>query len=404
MRRRNRMRKKLLLIVLGLIFLAVLVKVVVSLWPAVPTAARVVFHPGATLKETNGRTNLVLLGIGGGTHDGPDLTDTIIFASINWKANTVTLVSIPRDLWIPSVQNDTVKKINEVYSLGENNTPPTGLRDAEKVVSLVTGQQVHYGIRLDFQGFIDAIDAIGGVDVNVQHTLDDYNYPISGKEDDTCNHTPEELQAFNASESSSLTPDLDTFTFFPCRFKHLHFDPGFTHMYGETALEFARSRHASGAEGTDFARSARQQLVIEAVRNKLITSAFFSPGKILNLFGIVKSSIDTDIADTDLGLFLDKLPQLKTAKILSNVIDFGNYATGRAGLLKEVNGSADYSYAYVLIPRVGNGNFTEIQQYVSCVLTKNSCSVSKAPITPLPSSGFTPSVHPEGRAKPTVAK
>lgn len=382
MRRKNKMRKKLLLVVLGIVFLGFLVKVIMSFGSVVPTAARVVFHPGASLKETNGRTNLVLLGIGGGTHDGPDLTDTIIFTSINWKANTITLVSIPRDLWIPTIQNDTVKKINEVYAQGENNTPPTGLRDAEQVVSSVTGQPVHYGIRLDFQGFVDAIDAIDGIDVNVQHTLDDYNYPISGKEDDTCAHTPEELQTFDATASAQT--DTDIFDFFPCRYKHLHFDPGLTHMDGETALEFARSRHAVGSEGTDFARSARQQLVIEAVRNKLITSAFFSPGKILNLFGIVKSSIDTDISDTDLGLFLDKLPQLKTAKILSNVIDYGDYITGRPGLLQLAPIEPLYDNLSVLIPRIGNGNFKEIQQYVSCVLTKVSCNVSETPITPKP--------------------
>jgi len=356
--------------------------VFLSLRSVVPVASHIIFHVGASLKETNGHTNIVLLGIGGGRHDGPNLTDTIQLASIDWKKDTVTLVSIPRDLWIPTLQNDSVKKINEVYAQGENNTPPTGLADAEKVVSEVTGQPVHYGLRLDFQGFTEGIDEIGGVDVNVARTLDDYNYPISGKEDDTCDHTSDELQQFNATASAQT--DTDIFEFFPCRYKHLHFDPGQQHMDGETALEYARSRHGVGSEGSDFARSARQQLVIEAVRNKLIASAFFSPGKLIGLYNIIKSSIDTDITDTDLGLFLDKLSALRTAKITSAVIDYGDYTTGRSGLLDIAPIAPEYDNLSVLIPRAGNGNFSEIQSYITCELTTGNCTVAKTSVTPSP--------------------
>lgn len=369
------MRKKIFLIIGVLIIALIVIKSAAFVKDFFPTAAHVIFHPGAVLKETNGRTNILLLGIGGGTHDGPNLTDTIIFASINWKANTVTLVSIPRDLWVPTL-TDNVKKINEAYAQGQDDNQK-GLLLTKAVVGSVVGQPIHYGIRLDFQGFVDAINEIGGVDVTVQRTLDDYNYPISGKEDDTCDHTPEDLQTFNATASAQT--DVDTFSFFPCRYKHLHFDPGVQHMDGETALEFARSRHGVGIEGSDFARSARQQLVIEAVRNKLISSAFFNPGKLINLYNIIKGSIDTDITDTDLGLFLDKLPQLKTAKIVSYVIDYGDYTTGRAGLLQIAPIDSLYDDLSVLIPRVGNGNFTEIQQYVSCLLTKGNCVVSPTP-------------------------
>lgn len=377
MRRKSRMRKKVIFIILSILFFVVLVKVFFSLQKAVPVATHIIFHPGATLKQTNNKTNVVLLGIGGGKHDGPNLTDTIIFASIDWKKDTVTLVSIPRDLWIPTLKNDYVKKINEVYAQGENNTPPTGLKDAEKIVEDVTGQPVHYGLRLDFQGFVEGIDEIGGVDINVARTLDDYNYPISGNEDDTCNHTPEELQQFDATASAQT--DTDIFAFFPCRYKHLHFDPGTQHMDGETALEYARSRHALGIEGSDFARSARQQLVIEAVRNKLISSAFFSPGKLVGLYNIIKNSIDTDLADTDIGLFLDKLPALKSAKISSAVVDYGDYTTGRSGLLMIAPIAPEYDNLSVLIPRVGNGNFSEIQSFVRCEIEKGNCVVS--PVT-----------------------
>ncbi len=359
------MRKFIPIFILGVILVVVGIKLSSLFGDFIPRAAHVVFHPGAMLKQTDNKTNVLLLGIGGGSHDGPNLTDTIIFASIDWKKDTVTLVSIPRDLWVPDL-NSYVKKINEAYASG-------GLSLAEKSVTQVTGQPIHYGIRLDFQGFVDAIDQIGGVDVTVMRTLDDYNYPISGKEDEACNHTPEEIQTFTATTSA----ETDNFDFFACRYKHLHFDPGNQHMDGETALEFVRSRHAVGIEGSDFARSSRQQLVIESVRNKLISSALFNPGKILGLYDILKKSIDTDMTDTDLGLFLDKLPLLKTAKVITANVDVGDYTTGRAGLLVNTPVSSEFDFSAALMPRMGNGNFSEIQQYVGCEIASGNCTVAK---------------------------
>lgn len=366
------MRKFIPFIIVGVIFVVIFIK----LWPFFqtffPTATHIVFHPGTSLKQENGKTNVLLLGIGGGSHDGPNLTDTIILASIDWKKDNVTLISIPRDLWVPSLPT-YVKKINEAYNSG-------GLQLAESTVSQVTGQPVDYGVRLDFQGFVDAIDQIGGVDVTVAHTLDDYNYPISGKEDDACNHTPEEIQTFTATASA----EVDNFDFFACRYKHLHFNPGLQHMDGTTALEFVRSRHAVGIEGSDFARSARQQLVIEAVRNKLISATLFSPGKVLGLYDILKNSIDTNINSTDLGLFLDKLAVLKTAKIITANIDVGDYTTGRAGLLMNSPVSSEYDFSAALIPRVGNGNYSEIKSFIACEITKGNCTVPTISGTPTP--------------------
>ncbi len=365
------MRKLIPIIILAVLIVILFIKVLPFAKDFFPTATKVIFHQNASINEVDGRTNVLILGIGGGSHDGPNLTDTIILASIDWKKNIITLISIPRDLWVPDL-HVSVKKINEAYNIG--NLPL-----AEKTVQEVTGQPVQYGIRLDFQGFVDAINQIGGVDVQVAHTLDDYNYPISGKEDDTCGHTPAELQAFNASESASLTPDEDNFTFFPCRYMHLHVAVGLQNMSGDVALEFARSRHAVGSEGSDFARSARQQLIIEAIRNKLISSAFLNPGKLFGLYSIMKSSIDTDLTQEDLGLFMDKALVLKDAKIRSAVLDLGDYLTGRPGLLDNSPISAEYYFSAALIPRVGNGNFSEIQSYVTCEITKGNCTVSAIP-------------------------
>ena len=367
------MRKSLIIVCLILVaFLGWL------FWPlfekVAPTATKILLSSAPALQQTNGRTNILLLGIGGGSHDGPNLTDTIMLASIDAKVNKVTLISVPRDLWVP----DLHEKINSAYSDGQDQTPPRGLALAKSVVGKITGQPIHYGFRIDFQGFVKAIDEVGGVDVTVDRTLDDYQYPISGKEDETCGHTEDEIKEYtkNASDSSALT-------FFPCRYKHLHFDPGKQHMDGETALEFVRSRHAAGPEGSDFARAARQQKVIEAFREKIFSlETVFNPNRLANLYTILQTSIDTDIKQEEIGLFLKLAPKLRSAKIENAVIDYGDYITGRPGLLDNAPLSSEYSFSAALIPRVGNGNYSEIQSYVACEITKGSCRVGVTPTLP----------------------
>src|SRR5690242_8677058 len=74
------------------------------------------FKKEVSLKQTpENRINLLILGVGGGTHEGPDLTDTIIFTSLDPKTKHITLVSLPRDLWIP----DLSAKVNSAYTYGE---------------------------------------------------------------------------------------------------------------------------------------------------------------------------------------------------------------------------------------------------------------------------------------------
>src|SRR5438093_622554 len=78
---------------------------------------------GTSLNSTDGKVNVLLLGIAGGIHDGSSLTDTILIASINIKTNQVFLISIPRDLWLPSLKT----KANAVYQIGLSQKNGLGL-------------------------------------------------------------------------------------------------------------------------------------------------------------------------------------------------------------------------------------------------------------------------------------
>jgi LCP family protein required for cell wall assembly len=366
-------KRPLILLAIIVVILAIFVVKTASFYPFL---FQLVFNRGINLKQnTDSRINILLLGTGGGNHDGPNLTDTIILASLDPKNNKVTLVSIPRDLWFPDLTMN-VKKINGAYAYGEAIKKGGGLSLAEAAITKITGQPVDYGIRIDFSGFIKAVDIIGGLDINVDNTFDDYQYPIDGKEADTCGHTVEEMQSLVSVPEDQL-PQA-----FPCRYLHLHFNKGLNHMDGATALEFVRSRHASEAiEASDFARSKRQEKVISAFKSKVLSAqTLINPGKLISLYTTLQGSIDTDIQQNDFDDFIRLAEKMKNAKIQSAAIDTGDDLVQRAGLLIVPPIVSDYDYAWTLIPRIGNGNFSEIQKYISCEITKGNCVVSPLPV------------------------
>ncbi len=369
-------KKKPALIILGVIAFFLIIFAVVKTASLYSFLFQLIFDKGIKLKqESPHRLNILILGVGGGRHDGPNLTDTILLASIDEEKNKVTLTSIPRDLWIPDLSGSN-KKINTAYTFGEARRMGGGLKLTEAVVKKVTGQNVDYGIKIDFSGFIKAVDILGGLDVNVDNTFDDYAYPVSGKEDDTCGNDVEDIKEFIATKPA----ELEIQEKFSCRYTHLHFDEGPTHMDGETALRFVRSRHALGIEGSDFARSRRQQKIISAFRDKIFSAqTLVNPVTLINLYNTVKSSIDTDIKYEELDDFVKVAQKMSKAKIENAVIDYGDNLNERDGLLKEAPISEEFNYLSVLIPRAGNGNFSEIAEFVSCEIERGNCRVSPTP-------------------------
>ncbi len=274
----------------------------------------IVARPEETIKSDGGRTNILLLGIGGAGHEGPDLTDSMILVSINQTTHKVSMISIPRDIWVTSMQ----AKINTAYYYGSQKNGVTGGLNLEKsVVTEVTGLPVHYVVMIDFNGFVKAIDAVGGLDITVDRTFDDYMYPIPGKE--------------NAEPESA-------------RYEHIHFDAGPAHMDGTTALKFARSRHAEGIEGTDFARSVRQQKILVAFKNKLLSGAtlfnFNTLQKVENSF---LGSITTDIDAGQYGSFFKLFLAFEQSGQVVQPINIDD-------LLTNPTNTTPYQGQWVLIP------------------------------------------------------
>lgn len=319
--------------------------------------------------------NLLLMGIGGGKHDGPNLTDTIILANINVNTKKVSIFSIPRDLWIP----DAHDKINSIYAYAQKDNG--GIKAARDVMEKVTGQKTDYVVVLDFEGFTKMVDYLGGIDVNVERSFQDSEYPISGEEENTCGKNEEELQAL-ATASSQLEA-------FPCRYKTISFNKGITTMDGKTALEYVRSRHGNNGEGSDFARSKRQELVISALKDKAFSlGVILNPVKLIGVYNILKANINTNIDTDKIDDFIKLAQKLKEGQVKSYVIDQGNENEKRFGLLINPPITEEFEFKWVLSPRVGSGDFSEIQKYVSCSIAGQNCYVGEIGIltpTPLPS-------------------
>lgn len=335
------------------------------------------FERKIELKKTNEeKINILLLGIGGGSHDGPLLTDTIMFASIDPLKPSVNLISIPRDLWVDEMSD----KINKVYAYSEMKKKGSGLSKTKKVVSSVVGQKIDYGFRIDFNGFVKAVDIIGGVNVNVEKAFDDYAYPVSGKEEDLCGREEESIASFSAQIATGSATDFDIF---PCRFEHLKFDKGEQYMDGKTALKFVRSRHAIGPEGTDFARSKRQEKVIQAVKEKVLSAGILlNPVRMLSLYDVIKDSIDTDIQEDEIDDFIKLAQKLKDSNIKSTVLDVSDEDREVPALLWNPPTSDEYNYQWVIIPKKGKSDYSEIHTYVMCVIKYDGCTVTPTSTSP----------------------
>lgn len=359
------MHKKAIVIVLILLFVGLFGRLIAEFLRLSPVFFQYFFQKEIVLKKTEDRVNVLFLGVGGGRHDGPLLTDTIIYAGIDPKLQKVTLISIPRDLWVPDLESAN-KKINGAYAYGEGKRKDGGLLLVKTIVEKIINQPVNYVLRIDFNGFVKAVDMIGGIDMSVKESFEDLEYPISGKEVDDCGFTGEE---FEKRATSSAIPEV-----FPCRYEHISFKQGITHMDGDTALKFVRSRHAKGLEGTDFARARRQEIVITAFKNKVLSiNTILSPGKLISLYDLFKDSLHTNIQQDEYDDFIKLVRKVQDAQINNVVFSYADPYSNTQGILVNPLDSSRYDNQWVLIPRAGNGNFSEIQASVECELNSNDC-------------------------------
>jgi len=263
---------------------------------------------------------ILVLGKGGEGHTAPDLTDTIMLTYLNTNNQSVKLLSLPRDIWIPEIR----AKLNSAYHYG-------GFSMARDSVESVVGIPVDYTVVIDFSLFRDLIDGVGGIDVDVENSFVDEKYPIEGKENDLC----------------------DGDKMYKCRYETLTFVQGRQKMGGEFALKFVRSRNAIGDEGTDIAREKRQQKVISAVKEKVLSkNVILNPTVLKKILEITTSHLETDI-DTNTLYSL--------ARFIFGARDHITFLNIPEDKIKVSQGEKRHDYQYVFLP--ASGTWNEVQAW-----------------------------------------
>jgi LCP family protein required for cell wall assembly len=273
------------------------------------------FSTQSAYMATSSRTNLLIIGYGGENHEGAELTDSLAIVSLIPTDRHTTLIAIPRDLRVQyPPYSENYMKINAVYENADD-----GKADHSKAASaitqqasLVTGMSIPFWMTIDFHGFRDFINAIGGIDINVPDAFT-ANYPKNDNDQ---------------IDASMIT---------------IHFKAGEQHMNGETAIRYARARYVldNANEGTDFARSQRQQLIIAAALAKLqprLQHVSDWP-QTLHMMAPLKQAIRTNMSLVDLTLFAQKMDLHGT---------YGKIGLSTNNVLQEIPGTSD------LEPQSGN--------------------------------------------------
>jgi len=268
---------------------------------------------------TEDRINLLLLGMGGLGHDGPFLTDTIIIASVKPSTGQIAMISIPRDLGV-KIPKHGWYKINHASAFGEAEKRGSGGDLAAKVVEDMFDIDIHYYTRVDFQAFSEIVDEVGGIKVSVDRSFEDHMYPA---------------------------PDHE--------FQTIEFSAGQQVMNGDIALKYVRSRHGSNGEGSDFARARRQQKVLFALKEKLLSfSTLANPVKINKIRKSLDQHVATNFEFADIMSLFRLSRELTNKKIITVVLD-----DGVNGYLK-----SDYTEQGGFMLRPKTGDFKEITRMI----------------------------------------
>ncbi|MCL5266369.1 MAG: LCP family protein [Chloroflexi bacterium] len=297
------------------------------------------------------RISFLLLGYGGGGHDGAYLTDSIMVAIADPTQKTLTLLSIPRDCWVP-LQFDgktaIYSKINTAYAYAvDTNAYPnrlpryTGSQGpgsfTADTVSRPLGIPISNYFVLDFQGFREMIDAVGGVDARVPASF---------------------AALYPANDDPSIDPSWIT----------VRFTKGVEHMNGERAIEFARARETINnvSEGTDFARSRRQRIIMEAFKSRLL-----EPGGLIHMpqiLPIVARHVNTNYPITAAPQLSQLILEWKDVHIYQTALTTANYlaeGTGPGG-------------AYVLIPSAPDHSWAQIRAFARRLWQEPATGVAMA--------------------------
>jgi len=257
--------------------------------------------------------NILLTGHGGAGHSGGNLMDAIIIVNVNVTDKKAKLISFPRDFW---------------FSGHKINADPS-LKDA---VTDITGLSISNSISIDFISFVNMINSMGGISVDVKKAYTDNFYPVKGLENELCGFSAEKV-----SDLHSRFTGFELEKQFTCRYESISYGVGIHEMNGEEALKYVRSRHG----GSDFERSRHQFEVLKATLQKANVSS------VSEAFNFVTTDFTADSAN----------------KIISEIGNMLEYSISYLGLSEEnvLVSAKNSAGAYILQTKEGQ----DIRKFIS---------------------------------------
>jgi LCP family protein required for cell wall assembly len=274
-------------------------------------AAQVLSPEGAIKGQERGRTNFLILGLD--ATPGGGLSDTIMIASYFHQEKKVVTVNVPRDFLVQyktidqssGVLSNTNIKVNEVYRSAMQRGLNGG-RELSNFISKEFGIPVDYWITANFDAVEKTVEAIGGIDINVENSFTDCEYP-----------------------------NIDYTGLLPCQ----TFVKGAQKMDAVKSLIYARSRKGDNGEGSDFARGKRQSAVIAAILQKIKSQNLFATiGNLNSLFSVLGNNVKTSMNISELKSLLSNLRGVDLKNNYNKVI----WSVGNGFLCDQT--TQDYGY------------------------------------------------------------
>ncbi|HSW37107.1 MAG TPA: LCP family protein [Candidatus Saccharimonadales bacterium] len=306
--------------------------------------------------EDDGRVNILLAGYSADDpwHAGASLTDSIMIISIDTKANRAFMLSIPRDLWV-KIPGRSYQKINAVYNYGQadkfnaSGYPAGGMGQLEQIIEQNLGLNINYYALINYNALRQAVDAVGGVDVNIQ----------------------------SSDPRGLYDPNIDYSTNGPL----VKLSNGKHHLDGQQALNLARARgdayNSYGFPMSDFDRTDHQRQLLLALKSKAVSAGVLAnPLKLGQLFDAIGNNVKTDFTSSEVRRLYDVTKAINGTSVqsfglnnINNQTLLMGYQTPRGDdALIPVAGVDDYSQIQLALRRLTSNNPVVKEQATVVVL------------------------------------
>lgn len=313
-------------------------------------------------KDANGRTNFVVFGTAeddeNGEHGGANLTDSIMVLSVDQVKKDAYMISLPRDLWVTYEETCTVGnqgKLNAVYFCASNDgqDEPAGAAALQAQMKTILGLDVQYYIHLNFTAVVDAVDAVGGVQVTIES--EDPRGILDRNFDWKCRYT-----CYYVNYKNGEVAQLD----------------------GERALALARARNASGGYGLpggNFDREKNQQKIIKALREKALSAGTLTNlGAVTGLIDALGKNLRTNVEKKEIRTLMSLASDINTESIISlSLVDED----------EPLVTTGSYNAQSIVRPVLGISDFSGIQAYIKKNLTSDPVTREGAEVMVLNGSG-----------------